>query len=110
MSNNKAEVLNNEALALPDAELASLIGGLLAALEPEKDAEVDLAWAAEIDRRGVELQQGLATAIPWNEVREKALRLVRKFGAHDTYYRQAGGNKRYYVPRLSIIPIIKEVR
>jgi putative addiction module component (TIGR02574 family) len=73
---NKAEVLIKEALALPDAELASLIDGLLAALEPEKDAEVDLAWAAEIERRSAELQQGLVTAVPWNEVREKALRLA----------------------------------
>jgi len=76
MNSNKAEVLIKEALALPDAELASLIDGLLAALEPGKDAEVDLAWAAEIERRGAELQQGLVTAIPWNEVREKALRLA----------------------------------
>lgn len=73
---NKAEILIKEALALPDAELASLIDGLLAALEPEKDAEVDLAWAAEIERRGAELQQGLVMAVPWNEVREKALRLA----------------------------------
>jgi putative addiction module component (TIGR02574 family) len=73
---NKAEVLIKEALALPDAELASLINRLLAALEPEKDAEVYLSWAAEIERRGTELQQGLVTAVPWNEVREKALRLA----------------------------------
>jgi putative addiction module component (TIGR02574 family) len=73
---SRAEVLIKEALALPDAERASLIDGLLAALEPENDAEVDLAWATEIERRGAELQQGRVTAIPWNEVREKALRLA----------------------------------
>jgi len=73
---SRAEVLIKEALTLPDAELASLIDGLLAALEPEKDAEVDLIWAAEIERRGAELRQGLVTAVPWNEVREKALRFA----------------------------------
>ena len=73
---SRAEVLIKEALALPDAELASLIDGLFAALEPEKDADVDLAWAAEIERRGAELQQGLVQTVPWNEVREKALRLA----------------------------------
>lgn len=34
------------------------------------DASVEAAWAAEIQRRIVELNAGVAKTIPWNVVRE----------------------------------------
>ncbi|MCX5824239.1 MAG: addiction module protein [Deltaproteobacteria bacterium] len=71
-----AEALIKEAMALPDAERASLIDGLLATLDPEKDAGADQAWAMEIERRGAELEQGIVESVAWEEVRKKALRLA----------------------------------
>jgi len=65
-----------EAMALPDTERALLIDGLLATLDPEKDADADQAWAMEIERRGAELEQGIVEPLAWEEVRKKALRLV----------------------------------
>jgi putative addiction module component (TIGR02574 family) len=75
MSRN-AEALMKEAMALPDTERASLIDGLLANLDPEKDADADQAWAMEIERRGAELEQGIVEPVAWEEVRKKALRLA----------------------------------
>ena len=71
-----AEALMKEAMALPDTERALLIDGLLATLDPEKDADADQAWAMEIERSGVELEQGIVESVVWEEVREKALRMA----------------------------------
>ena len=64
------------AMALPDTERASLIDGLLATLDPEKNADADQTWAMEIERRGVELEQGIVESVAWEEVRKKALMLA----------------------------------
>ncbi|MBM4314809.1 MAG: addiction module protein [Deltaproteobacteria bacterium] len=71
-----AEALMKEAMALPDTERALLIEGLIATFDPEKDSDADQAWAMEIERRGAELEQGIVEPIGWEEVREKAMRLV----------------------------------
>jgi putative addiction module component (TIGR02574 family) len=73
---SKAAAIMKEVMTLSDAERATLVNELLAAMEPGKDEDVDQAWAMEIDRRGAELEQGVVTPVAWEEVRKKALRLA----------------------------------
>jgi hypothetical protein len=48
-------------------------------LEPEAD-EVDAAWAAEVERRAVEIKQAVVRPILWADVKMKARKLVRDRG------------------------------
>jgi putative addiction module component (TIGR02574 family) len=50
------EVLESEALGLPLAERARLAERLIASLDTE--AEVDAAWAAEVERRHADIERG----------------------------------------------------
>jgi len=50
-----------------------------ARLEPEAD-EVDAAWAAEVERRAVEIKQAVVRPILWAEVKIKARKLARDRG------------------------------
>ena len=56
------------ALALSIAERAELAADLLASLDGEPDADVDEAWAAEIERRAHRVRSGQANGRPWSEV------------------------------------------
>lgn len=63
--------LEAEALELPLHERARLAHSLIASLdaEPEEDpAEVELAWAEEIERRLAEYRSGAVRPIPASEV------------------------------------------
>lgn len=76
--------LFDEACALPEAERFRLAERLLASLDgladpadtPEAIAE---AWAAEIDRRAREIDEGLVEPVPWDEVTRR-LRQARESG------------------------------
>ena len=50
-----------------------------ARLEPEAD-EVDAAWAAEVERRAVEIKQAVVRPILWADVKMNARKLVRERG------------------------------
>jgi hypothetical protein len=71
MSKTGQKVLN-EALQL---ELAA---ELLASLDGEPDADVEAAWAAEIERRAARARSGEDAGRPWAEVREQAKDALRK--------------------------------
>ena len=72
--------LLRDALQLSDEDRARLADSLLNTLDPSEQRGVDEAWAAEIERRSREFDEGKTTPIPWNEVRES----VRKqFVSHD---------------------------
>lgn len=58
------------ALQLSDDERARLVDSLLSTLEPPSEPGVDQAWAAEIERRSREFDEGKVKPIPWSEVRE----------------------------------------
>jgi putative addiction module component (TIGR02574 family) len=60
-----------EASELSEKDRADLAGLLLESLEDEPDAEVEAAWAAEIERRVAELEAGTVQSIPWEEVRQR---------------------------------------
>jgi putative addiction module component (TIGR02574 family) len=74
---SRAEILK-AALELPVAEREQLADDLWASLGGETEAEVELAWAVEIERRVDEANKGTVKSIPWSEVRSQALGAVRR--------------------------------
>jgi putative addiction module component (TIGR02574 family) len=62
-----------EASELSEQDRAALAGLLIESLEGEPDADVDAAWAAEIERRVAELDAGTVKTIPWEQVRQRLL-------------------------------------
>lgn len=68
-----------QAAELTEQDRATLAGLLIESLEGEADADVDLAWAAEIGRRVAELDAGSVETVPWEEVRQ---RLLNRLNAH----------------------------
>ena len=74
MPSRAREVLR-EALSLPLDERADVAAELLASLdeaETEHPADVEAAWAAEIERRARRVMAGESTGIPWEDVRRRA--------------------------------------
>jgi putative addiction module component (TIGR02574 family) len=72
---SRAQQLLREALTLPIAERADVAAELLASLddaEAENLADVEAAWAAEIERRARRVMDGQSAGIPWEDVRRRA--------------------------------------
>jgi len=63
--------LEAELLRLPSHVRAHLAEALLASLD-KPDAELDLAWADEAERRARELESGKVTAIPASDAHARA--------------------------------------
>ena len=61
-----------QVLRLPRPDRARIAERLLASIE-EPDEEVAAAWAAELERRSEELDQGAVEPIAWEEVRSELL-------------------------------------
>jgi len=66
-----------EALSLPSEERASLAQRLLLSLEDVSDAEFEHLWAEESSRRAAAVDSGRPTAIPADDVAQKARALLR---------------------------------
>jgi putative addiction module component (TIGR02574 family) len=66
--NTEVQQLLQSALALPETERAELAASLIRSLDAEPDAEVDAAWAAEIQRRVESIDKGDVKLIPWDDV------------------------------------------
>ena len=77
---NRAQELLREALTLPPDERADVAAELLASLdEPtENVAEVEAAWAAEIERRARRVLSGESAGEPWQDVRDRIARRLTK--------------------------------
>ncbi len=67
MSENFDEILN-AALSLPPDTRAMLAEHLLESLDAEDQKMIDALWAEEAERRDKELEDGLVTPIPGEEV------------------------------------------
>lgn len=70
--------LEEEARLLPVAERSQLVDSLLESLHEEKIAEVESAWATEIERRVAAYERGEAKLIPAEEVFAKARAIVSR--------------------------------
>ena len=57
------------ALQLPEVERAQVVQELLDSLSPAAEQTMDDVWAAELDRRLSEFQQGDADTIPWSQLK-----------------------------------------
>ena len=73
----RADALLQEALALPATERAEVATELLASLDeapPQDAAQVEAAWAKEIERRARRVMSGESAGEPWDEVRARVVR------------------------------------
>ena len=80
MTSRAQEVLR-EALAWSADERAELVAELLASLDEaaaEDPAEVEAAWAAEIEKRARRVMSGESAGIPWEDVRRRAEAELRR--------------------------------
>jgi putative addiction module component (TIGR02574 family) len=71
----RAQELLREALALPIDERAGVAAELLASLDEagtENPADVEAAWAAEIEKRTRRVLAGESEGRPWEDVRARA--------------------------------------
>lgn len=78
---SRAQDLLREALTLPVNERADVAAELLASLDDagvDDPAEVEAAWAAEIERRAGRVIAGDSQGIPWEDVRARADAELRK--------------------------------
>lgn len=77
---SRAQALLQEALTLPVTERADVAAELLASLDAatEDVAEVEAAWAAEIERRARRVLAGESSGTSWDDVRRRAEAELRK--------------------------------
>lgn len=67
---DRARKLLQDAMELPVSERAELVADLLASLDGEPEAEVEAAWAAEVERRARESPDN---DVPWETVSAEML-------------------------------------
>jgi putative addiction module component (TIGR02574 family) len=77
MSQSVAQLFQ-QASELSEADRATLAALLIESLEPEHDADVEAAWAAEVERRVAALDAGAVTTVPWSAVRDELQRRLRE--------------------------------
>ena len=65
------EEIVNAALALPPGARAMLAEHLIESLDAEDQQRIDALWAEEAERRDKELEHGIVTAIPGEEVMDR---------------------------------------
>lgn len=70
--NQRATVLLQEALQLPEKDRGEMAAQLIASLDALSEENIETAWATEIQQRLEEMDTGLVKPIPW----EKARRMI----------------------------------
>jgi putative addiction module component (TIGR02574 family) len=78
---SRAQDVLREALALPLEERADVAAELLASLDDaaaDRPADVEAAWAAEIERRARRAMADESGGVPWDDVRRRAEAELRK--------------------------------
>jgi putative addiction module component (TIGR02574 family) len=74
----RVSIIQQEIRALSSADKAELLRVLLEELDGPTDVDADAAWAAEIQRRSREIDEGVVECIPAEEVFRKIDALVKK--------------------------------
>jgi hypothetical protein len=72
----RTQDLLRSALLLPLDERAEFAAELLASMDGEPDADVDTAWAAELERRAERALSGDSASVDWTDVHAEALRRI----------------------------------
>jgi putative addiction module component (TIGR02574 family) len=67
----RARKLLHDAMELPISERAELAADLLASLDGEPDADVEAAWASEVERRAREAHTNPDDDVAWETVRDE---------------------------------------
>jgi putative addiction module component (TIGR02574 family) len=73
-----ADTILGTALTLPPDERAWLASELIASLDRGEDADVEAAWAVEIERRIAEVESGEAKSVSWEEARARIKSTLEK--------------------------------
>lgn len=68
---DRARKLLHDAMELPISERAELVADLLASLDGEPDADVEAAWASEVERRAREAHANPDDDVAWETVRDE---------------------------------------
>jgi putative addiction module component (TIGR02574 family) len=71
-----SDELFSQALRLPENERAELAARLLESLDEQKEADVDQAWADEIERRCAAVDAGDAVTTDWETFRQRVEREI----------------------------------
>jgi putative addiction module component (TIGR02574 family) len=66
-----AEKLLAEVLELPPQQRADVAARILESLEEVPDADVDEAWAVELERRAQAVDSGKVVTSDWNVLRQR---------------------------------------
>jgi putative addiction module component (TIGR02574 family) len=71
MEKSSYEEIMSAALALPSSARAMLAEHLLESLDAEDQERIDALWAEEAERREKEIEDGIVTPIPGEEVMDR---------------------------------------
>lgn len=71
-------IIQQEIRALSTSDKAQLLRVLLEELDGPTDPGIDAAWAAEVQRRSREIDEGVVQCVPADEVFRKIDALVKK--------------------------------
>ena len=63
--------LLSEVLDLPEQDRAEVAARILESLEETQDADVDEAWARELERRSAAVDSGQVVTSDWNVLRRR---------------------------------------
>lgn len=69
--NARVDHLLEDALRLPAEERSAMAAALIDSLASADDAEVSVAWRAELLKRREDLRAGRVTGQPWQDVRAR---------------------------------------
>jgi putative addiction module component (TIGR02574 family) len=68
----KQQAIFEAAVALSEPDRMELVARLLDTLGPETDGIDEAAFAAELERRSTEIDQGKADLVPWSALKEES--------------------------------------
>jgi putative addiction module component (TIGR02574 family) len=66
-----AEQVLHDALKLPDGDRLQIAEALFSSLQPNQQPPFDESWREVIRRRSDELESGMVTPVPWQEVKRR---------------------------------------